>query len=300
MSWDVSVIGQGFVGGSMTTVLAEQGIKSFVFDIAGKVAPGGCSTNSFNITEHVRFCDNLGIDIHFVCLPTPMSHDGSADTSIVREALEEIAQVPVAPGRNRVVIVKSTVPPGSCAGWNTSCAQKGTAVVFSPEFLTEANCLNDMRNQDRIVLGGDEQPVHIAAQLMESAFPAAKIVRMSSTNAELVKYIANCFLATKVSFSNEMKQICEGLAAKGVDCDFDNVIDVAVLDERLGKTHWRTPGPDGKPGFGGSCFPKDINALMHVARDAGVKPSVLSGAWEKNIEVRPERDWEKLKGRAVV
>ena len=98
----------------------------------------------------------------------------------------------------------------------------------------------------------------------------------------------------KVSFANEFKQICDQ-----VDVDYDKVIEYALYDQRIGKTHFSTPGPDGRRGFGGSCFPKDINALIYFAASLGVDPIVLQSAWKKNLEVRPERDWEQLKGRAI-
>ena len=101
-------------------------------------------------------------------------------------------------------------------------------------------------------------------------------------------------MATKVSFANEFKQICD---AAGVD--YDKVVEYALYDTRIGATHLSAPGPDGKRGFGGSCFPKDLNALAYFATMVGIEPSVLNGVWEKNLEVRPERDWELLKGRAV-
>ena len=107
--------------------------------------------------------------------------------------------------------------------------------------------------------------------------------------------MTNTFLSTKVSFANEIKQICDK-----INVDYDKVVEYATYDERLGKSHWSVPGPDGKKGFGGSCFPKDINALLDVCRDLGVPAKTLFGAWETNLNVRPERDWEKLKGRAVV
>ena len=84
-----------------------------------------------------------------------------------------------------------------------------------------------------------------------------------------------------------------------MDVDYDKVIEYALYDQRIGRTHFSTPGPDGRKGFGGSCFPKDLNALIYVAKSLGVNPAVLSATWEKNIEVRPERDWEQLKGRAI-
>lgn len=300
MTRSVSVIGQGFVGGSLTTVLAEKGIKPFVFDIAGKVATGGTPTDSQSLIEHVRACDKIGVDAHFVCLPTPMMSNGRADTSIVFAALQDIASVAIPGTKERITVVKSTVPPGSCASWDNRFALYGTRVVFNPEFLTEARCLDDMREQDRIVLGGHPFPVSRVASLMSAAFPGVPIVKTTAAEAEMVKYVANCFLATKVSFANEMRQICEKLSAMGVSCDFARIVQTATLDRRLGESHWSSPGPDGKAGFGGSCFPKDVNAMISIAKDSGVNPAVLEAVWEKNLEVRPDRDWEQLKGRAVV
>ena len=300
MTYSVGIIGQGFVGGSLSTVLAERGVKPLVFDIAGKVAVGGVSTNSFNISEHVRLCDEFGVEIYFICLPTPMRANGDSDTSIVLSAIEEIANVPPPKYKERVVVIKSTVPPGTCQAWDARFSFAGTRVVFNPEFLTEARCLDDMREQDRIILGGHPAVTPRVAAIMEAAFPNIPVVQTRSSNAEMVKYVANCFLAVKVSFANEMRQICEAMTLKGVLCEYDDIIEMAVLDKRLGETHWQSPGPDGKMGFGGSCFPKDINAMICAAKNSNVQPDVLEAAWRKNLEVRPERDWEKLKGRAVV
>jgi UDPglucose 6-dehydrogenase len=111
----------------------------------------------------------------------------------------------------------------------------------------------------------------------------------------MVKYFTNTFLATKVSFANEMKMICDGL-----DIDYDKVVEYSTYDERLGKSHWSVPGPDGKMGFGGSCFPKDLRALIKVAEELDdVSTNVLCSTWDTNLDVRPEEDWRKLKGRAV-
>jgi UDPglucose 6-dehydrogenase len=109
-------------------------------------------------------------------------------------------------------------------------------------------------------------------------------------------------LATKVSFANEMKQICDKL-----DIDYDKVIEYATKDKRLGMSHWAVPGPmpanDGSgkllPGYSGSCFVKDINALIHLAKELGIDPKVMNGSWLKNLEVRPGKDWMFLVGRAI-
>jgi UDPglucose 6-dehydrogenase len=161
--------------------------------------------------------------------------------------------------------------------------------------LTEANFIEDFKNQDRIIIGGPRPASTKVRQLFYKAFPKAHIVKTGSITAEMVKYFTNTFLATKVSFANEMKMICDGL-----NIDYDKVVEYATYDERLGKSHWAVPGPDGKDGFGGSCFPKDLNALIHLAGELELCTEVLMGAWNTNLKVRPEEDWKELKGRAVV
>jgi UDPglucose 6-dehydrogenase len=311
----ISVIGQGFVGGSLSTVFSERGVGVFTFDKAGKTERGGTSeffVDSSNIipstlNQFVECCESINqfSGIYFICLPTPMKADGSCDVSIVESVLDQLS-LNNQRGLSRVAIVKSTVPPGTTEGWNKKYSNTSLSVIFSPEFLTEVNALDDMRNQDRIILGGHNDSTEKVSSVFLNAFPGVPLYKTTSTNAEMVKYVANCFLATKVSFANEMYQACNSLAALGNDVSYNSVISLAKLDKRLGDSHWQVPGPmpaddDGKPayGFSGSCFPKDINALIYLLENLGVDPKVLKGAWGKNLEVRPQRDWEKLKGRAI-
>jgi UDPglucose 6-dehydrogenase len=322
----IAVIGQGFVGGSLTTVFNEHGFDVYVYDKAGKVADGGTPlfdrlTHSLELAgvptddvvpgektpvqSFVEACENIDgfSKVYFVCLPTPMFEDGEADLSIVERVLNELSSIP----GNRVAVVKSTVPPGSTERWNKLFETTGLRVVFNPEFLTEANALDDMRNQNRIILGGPRPWINNVKEVFQAAFPKVPLVKTSSTTAEMVKYVINCFLATKVSFANEMAQVCEALDKQGKNIDYDKVVEYAKLDPRLGSSHWAVPGPvpthEGKyvRGFGGHCFPKDLNALITVAKRLGVDPTVMSAAWKKNLEVRgPENsDWEHMKGRAV-
>ena len=321
----IGVIGQGFVGDPLTVVFSERGEKVAVFDKAGRVANGGINAfermnadgaiESFhpsNIFEFVQSCElTRGFSgVFFICVPTPMKEDGSADTSIVESVLEDIAVVPENwESPNRIAVVKSTVPPGTTEKWNKSFESRGFSlrIIFNPEFLTEANAIQDMRNQNRIILGGPRPYINTVKQIFQKAFPQVPIIKTNSTTAEMVKYATNCFLAVKVSFANELSQICEALDEKGLNIDYDKVVEYAKLDKRLGESHWSVPGPvpthDGRfvRGFGGHCFPKDLNALSSIARENGVKPTVMEAAWEKNLEVRgpDDRDWEKMKGRAV-
>lgn len=226
----------------------------------------------------------------FVCVPTPMNSDGSASTSIVESVIREISEI----DNKRTVVIKSTVPPGTTEKLNVVYGPS-MSVVFNPEFLTEAKPVEDFKNQDRIILGGNSEATQVISDLYLIAYPNVMQVQCDATTAEMVKYVGNCFLATKISFANEINQICEKLGVQ-----YEGVINLAMLDSRLGKSHWKVPGPDGHYGFGLTCFPKDINALIAVAIELGVDPKVLRAAWEKNLEVRPERDWEKMKGRAVL
>lgn len=319
MKKSIAVIGQGFVGGSLTTVFAERGFDVYVHDKAGKVASGGRNV----IDEHVAYIPGIPSwrnipqfvsvlnaqlgksfsGIFFVCLPTPMFEDGSADLSIVEGALKELAE---AGGPDRIAVIKSTVPPGSTERWNKMFEGTGLRVIFNPEFLREATALDDMRNQNRIILGGPRPHINKVKQLYQAAWRNVDIHKTSSTTAEMVKYFTNVHLTVKVALANELWQVCDRLDSQGANIDYDKVVEYATLDDRLGKSHWQVPGPmpaddTGDPafGFGGSCFVKDLNALIAVARSLGIDPKVMDGAWKKNLEIRPQRDWEKLLGRAV-
>lgn len=284
----VGIIGQGFVGGTLAQVLIERGCPVYATDKDFKCASGA---------QYRASIERLAVDagLFFVCVPTPMRADGSADLSIVDGVLEQLAAVP----GDRIAVVKSTVPPGTTEAWNKRWAN--LHVVFNPEFLTEANALEDMRNQSRIILGGPRPWINVVRLFYRSAFPTVPIVKTSSTMAEMVKYVTNVHLAARVVLSCELWQVCEALDRQGLNIDYDKVVEYAGLDPRLGGSHMNVPGNDGVPGARGHCFPKDLNALMAVARSVGVDPTVMAAVWAKNLEVIPEdaRDWERMPGRAV-
>lgn len=273
---NIGIIGQGFVGTAV-----NEGLKSKfnveTYDIAKKST---CS----NIEE---VCEKS--DVVFVCLPTPMNPDGSCSTLIVQKVLNEINNFNTCD----TVVVKSTIPPGTTEQWNEK--YHNIQIVFNPEFLTEANSIEDFKNQNRIIVGGPRPASTKVARLFRKAFPKIPIIKTGSTHAEMVKYVTNCFLATKVSFANEMFKVCNEL-----DIDYDKVIEYAKFDERLGYSHWAVPGPDGDFGFGGHCFPKDMNALIYLGDRLGVDLKTLKSALETNDKVRANRDWEQQKGRAVI
>ena len=271
----IGIIGQGFVGTAI-----REGMKGrFQIETYDKFKESTCESIQELMSK---------VEVFFICLPTPMRRDGSCDLSIIEETILEADKY----SNGHIAIIKSTVIPTTTDRLNEET--QDLSVTFSPEFLTEANYINDFKNQNRIIIGGPSEPSTIVANIFKRVFPNVLIVKTDSTTAEMVKYFTNTFLAAKVSFANEIKKICSN-----IHIDYDKVLGYALYDERIGGTHLSVPGPDGKLGFGGSCFPKDINALIKFSRSLGFEPTILSAVWKRNLEVRPERDWEKLKGRAI-
>jgi UDPglucose 6-dehydrogenase len=216
-----------------------------------------------------------------------MNSDGSCNTDIVEGVIKQIEEI----GETKGIVVKSTIPPTTTEKWNEKYK---TNIVFNPEFLTERNAVSDYQNQTRIILGGPRPTTTELKQIFSKVFPKADIIKTNSTYAEMVKYVTNTFLSVKVSFANEIYQLCNEVGA-----DYDKVIEYATMDERLGKSHWNVPGHDGDYGFGGHCFPKDLAALLHMTKEFGTIDNVLSATQRTNDEVRVNRDWEGMKGRAV-
>ena len=149
--------------------------------------------------------------------------------------------------------------------------------------------------EEDVSVGEANTTVEKMKKLYNLRFSSNNFIATNYETAEMIKYFNNLFFAVKVSFMNEMKLVAEKLQT----INWDKAVRVFVSDGRVGDSHLQVPGPDGKLGFGGSCFPKDINAFITFADSVGLDLSVLKGAWETNLKVRPERDWEKLKGRAV-
>ncbi len=277
----IGIVGQGFVGSAVNSVFSNF-FKVETYD--KDLSKGSTCTTLRALVEKT--------DVIFVCLPTPMRRTGQCDLSIVDTVVSKIDDMSGELNRKKILILKSTVPPGTTASLNEEV--KNVTVVFNPEFLTEANHLDDFKNQTRIVIGGPRPASTIVKSVFRKVFPTVPIIKTGSNTAEMVKYFTNCFLATKVIFSNEMYHICQKL-----DIDYDKVTEYALHDARIGRSHLSVPGPDGDFGFGGHCFPKDLNALIYLAKSLGVDASLLTAVDKKNNKIRVNRDWEKMSGRAV-
>ena len=276
---EIGIVGQGYVGTAIKVGFEPH--YNYIhtydkFDISKSTVP--------NLKDLVDKCEVI-----FVCVPTPMRKDGTCYTGIVEEVIKEIDYNVDTDKDKPIVVIKSTIPPGTTDKFNKSYSN--VIVIFNPEFLTEENFLEDFKNQKRIILGGNRIGTNKLRQIYSKVFPQATIVKTGSKTAEMTKYFINNFLATKVSFANEMNNICEQ-----IDIDYDKVVEYATYDERLGKSHWAVPGPDGDYGYGGHCLPKDLSAIINQFETYGL----LEAVENVNDQVRDNRDWEEMKGRAII
>lgn len=277
----LGIIGQGFVGSAV-----REGLKNYYDLILYDKDPSKRNVNSlYDLMEQV--------DMTFLCVPTPMKKSGECDLSILRMVLQEINGMAAALKKEDfIVIIKSTIPPGSTDQFNKDYPY--IRIAFNPEFLTEANAMEDFKNQNRIVIGCDRPYSSRVKQIFSKAFPNVPVIKTSPAIAETIKYVTNTFLSLKVSYANEIYKLCQAL-----NIDYDKVIEYAKYDTRLGNSHWSVPGPDGDFGYGGHCFPKDIAALKYVANQLGVDTTMLDATINKNNSVRTDLDWTKQVGRAV-
>jgi len=276
---NVGIVGQGFVGTAV-----KEGLKDYHNVLAYDIDPSKSMTVSLEqVVNHS--------EILFVCLPTPMRPSGECDIRILQDAMFSIDNIAaLASGKKKIVVVKSTIPPGTTDSLNDSC--QNIKVVFSPEFLTEANSFEDFKNQTRIIIGGDGAKK--VKQMFRKPFPNIPIVITRANTAEMVKYFINCFLSTKVTFANQMYDLCE---ASGID--YDKVCEYALLDQRIGGSHLAVPGPDGDRGYGGHCFPKDMSAMIYFGKLFDVSFDLFSQVVKSNSTYRKNKDWLDMKGRAV-
>ena len=284
----LAIIGTGYVGLTTGVCFAHLGHDVVCADVdADKVAR--LSRGEVPIVEHrldellteglrngnLRFVVGaaaavVDAEIVFLCVPTPQGDDGSADLSYVEAAARQIASTLA---YESIVVNKSTVPVGSTRVVERVLQRPDVRVVSNPEFLREGSAVDDFLRPDRVVVGCEDRSAAIAVGALYDSVRAQVIVT-DPASAETIKYAANAFLATKLSFVNAIAAICEGVGA-----DVDDVMVGMGYDKRIGAEFLR-PGP----GWGGSCFPKDSRALLNIAREAGYQFDLLAGVIAVNDE----------------
>ena len=274
------IIGGGMVGGSIA--------KGLMLD--GDV--GLYDTNPHRKTAEFEWVVNA--DFVFVCVPTPMVdvEGGRADLSIMDSVFEQINKTRKEienVNKDSVFVIKSTVPVGTTRKYIDAY---DFPIVHCPEFLTARSCHIDFLTPSRNIIGGtDLGGLMRLHNLFEKRFPGVQILIMGPDEAEFVKYMCNCFFATKVMFFNEMKTLVDKVGA-----NWDSVIKGTMSDGRIGISHFQVPGHDGDMGFGGLCFPKDLNAMISRFEDEGLDPKVMKAVWEQNKKLRTNWDWKDIEG----
>ncbi len=279
----IGIIGKGFVGSAVEFGFSAQTGCDAIIKVYDKDPFKSLHTLEETVNES---------DFIFISVPTPSNADGSMHLGILESALQDIQAVNKR--KDNIILIRSTVIPGT----TTRLCQKFKKlnIVFNPEFLTERSAKFDFINQSRFILGGRKRNTSRVAELYKWRFgDSISCIESNFETAEMIKYMNNCFFATKVSFMNEMKQI-----ADKSNIDWDIAVEGFVRDGRVGHSHLAVPGPDGKFGFGGSCFPKDIQAMINFGDTLGLELNTLIGVWATNLKVRPEKDWENLKGRSII
>ncbi|MDP9381351.1 MAG: UDP-glucose/GDP-mannose dehydrogenase family protein [Chloroflexota bacterium] len=289
----IAVVGCGYVGLGTAAVFADLGNQVIGLDVDAtrveRLQAGDCPIFEPGLEEillrnvqagRLRFTTEYAealveAEFAFICVSTPMGPHGGANMRYVRQAARSIGQH-LAPGRRTIVVNKSTMPPGSGdlvgALLGEEISQDARyAVVANPEFLREGTAVQDMLHPDRVVLGATDRTAAEAVATLYQPFNAPIVITNLRT-AEMIKYAANAFLATRISFINEIAHICEALGA-----DVRQVSQAIGLDKRIGP-HFLNAGI----GFGGSCFPKDAQALEYMAAVADCYPQLLRAVLDIN------------------
>lgn len=271
----IGVLGMGAVGGATAKVLS----------MVHEILPYDKYKEPYNSEENLK---NLvkNSEIIFLCLPTPMKFNGEIDYSPLYNSMDALTEEMQRIGRSHdeiIIVVRSTAVSGT-----TDSLEKKYPFhfVFNPEFLRDKHALNDMLSINRVVIGANSfEDYEKVAEVYKPLFSDVKYINTSRKTAEMIKYAANVMLTGQVALANEIYQICLALGI-----NYNEVKNALLMDERIAR-NIDVPGPDGDFGFGGKCFPKDLNALIYLARENMYRPYLLEEIWRLNERVRKNKDW---------
>ena len=258
----IGIVGNGFVGNAVYQNFRDKTICK-VYDVD--------KNRSLNTLGEVINCDFI-----FVCLPTPMKAGGECDLTIINDFFDKLPECIPA-----TFVIKSTIPIGT-----TKTFTEKHNVIHNPEFLTARNAIQDFANNERNIVGGDIDLCVDFVTMFEKHFPNIPSIITTSDESEAIKYFSNTFLAYKVAYFNKIYDMC-----KAVGMDYDTVREGIIADSRIGESHTKVPGIDNDRGFGGTCFPKDINSLIKQMESHQIDAEMLKKVWEYNQSIRSVVDW---------
>ena len=297
---NIGIVGLGFVGLSLTSVLASKGYTTIGIDIDKKkckqIVNGESpffetkleKTLRDGLKKKLEISDDFSLikncDFIFVTVGTPQTSDGAIDLSMIKKSVAKIGKTMCGNSKNQIILIKSTVTPGTMKNIVLPILEKNSkkkagkefGLISNPEFLQESNAIRDTIFPHAVVLGGyNTKYMKKAKNFFSKLHPKTPIIITNHQTAEMVKYANNSFLATKISFINQLSNICQNIP----EANIDDIAKTIGLDPRIGKLFLNAG-----PGYGGSCLPKDMKALINFARDVGVKPVLLNAVEEINVK----------------
>ena len=264
---NLGIVGHGFVGRAV-----DQGFTENVHKII--IDPKYDDKGLEGLTD-------VSLAAIFVCVPTPARRNGEVNDGILLEVIKEISSFSEENKRRPLVIVKSTAPPATFE----ELQRLYPPLIYNPEFLKERSAIEDFLNPPMHVFGGEARYVNLAENLYleYSSCAACPIYKMDIKTASLLKYTLNCFLATKVIFFNQLRELHQ---ACGAESTWEEFIKLVATDKRMGNTHMHVPGLDGEWGYAGSCFPKDMGAFVQYAASQRQDFQLLRKVMELNEKYR--------------
>jgi len=297
---NIAVVGLGFVGLSISSVLASKNYNVIGIDIDNQKCsdirngvlplfePDLENTLKIGLKKKLTVSNNFSLikncDMIFVTVGTPQKSNGAIELSMIKKATTAIGQIIKKSKKNPIIFIKSTVVPGTAQNvilpilekTSGKKANRGFGLISNPEFLQESNAIRDTKFPHVIILGGKQTKYMKKAKMFFTKMhPNVPIVITNFQTAEMIKYANNSFLATKISFINQLSNICQNIPGTNID----DIAKIIGLDSRIGKLFLNAG-----PGYGGACLPKDISALIKFSDKIGVKPILLNAVKKTNHE----------------
>jgi len=296
----IGIVGLGFVGLSLTSVLASKGYRTIGIDIdkrkCEKISNGNSpffepdleKTLRIGLKKELTISNDFSLlndcDFIFVTVGTPQSEDGTIDLSMIKKSITTIGKALHKNNKNPIILIKSTVVPGTIKNTILPILEKKSnkkegrdfGLISNPEFLQESSAIKDTKFPHAVVLGGYKTKyMRKANNFFSKLHPKTPIIITNHQTAEMIKYANNSFLATKISFINQLSNICQNIPGANID----DIAKTIGLDPRIGKLFLNAG-----PGYGGSCLPKDMKALINFANNIGINPTLLNAVEEINIK----------------
>lgn len=265
MKEKIAIVGLGYIGTKIYDFFKSHSYDVYRFDINPDKSD----------VKKIEDLNGHNLDFAFICVPTPMAEDGSCDTFLVEDSVKKI--------KAKTIVIQSTVEPGTTERLEK---ETGKDILFVPEYFgeTKNHFLNDLNSRTFFIIGGRPEIRKKITGLYKNIFDSKQthFGFFSSTQAEIIKYMDNSYLATKVLFCEEFFKICEAF-----EVNYDEVREGWLLDPRIDPSH-TFARKDGTPGFGGKCYPKDVSAIIQAAKKAGYQPEFLEAVLKYNRKIRGE------------